>query len=307
MSERKLIVLGTASQVPNRVRNQNGYFLRFDDEGFLFDPGEGTQRQMLLAGIPASAVTKIFITHFHGDHCLGLAGVIQRISLDRVPHEVEVFYPASGQVFFERLQNACIYFPAARIHARAVCDEGVVHEDAKMTVRAFRLDHTVDTFGYRIDERDSFTLDPARLAQAGIAGAEAALLKSRGSLEKDGRVFKVEELGTLRRGQRFAFVMDTRVCEAAHGLAAGADLCVMEATYLSDMERAASEYGHLTASQAGRIAKASGVKRLVLTHYSQRYTDTDGFLREARALHDDVVVAVDLDVIDLARARRELG
>jgi ribonuclease Z len=96
MSVRKLIVLGTASQVPNRDRNQNGYFLRFDAEGFLFDPGEGTQRQMIMAGVSAGSITRIFITHFHGDHCLGLAGIIQRISLDRCRIRGGVL-PASGQ------------------------------------------------------------------------------------------------------------------------------------------------------------------------------------------------------------------
>ena len=81
MSTRELIALGTGSQVPTRRRNHNGYFLRWDDEGFLFDPGEGTQRQMVFGDLPASAVHRIFVTHFHGDHCLGLAGILQRLSL----------------------------------------------------------------------------------------------------------------------------------------------------------------------------------------------------------------------------------
>ena len=96
MSNRELVVLGTASQAPTRSRNHNGYFLRWDDEGLLFDPGEGTQRQMLFAGVTASQITRICITHFHGDHCLGLPGVLARMSLDRVPHPVEVCYPAGS-------------------------------------------------------------------------------------------------------------------------------------------------------------------------------------------------------------------
>jgi ribonuclease Z len=117
MSERKLIVLGTASQVPARDRNQNGYFLRFDDEGFLFDPGESTQRQMILAGVSVTGITKIFISHFHGDHCLGLAGIIQRISLDRVQHVIEVYYPASGRRYFDNLRHACSYHDEARLRS----------------------------------------------------------------------------------------------------------------------------------------------------------------------------------------------
>src|ERR671928_1287699 len=99
---RELVVLGTASQAPTRSRNHNGYLLRWDGDGFLFDPGEGTQRQMLLAGVPSSAVTRILVTHFHGDHSLGLPGVLQRLSLDRVPHPVPVHFPASGQRRFDR-------------------------------------------------------------------------------------------------------------------------------------------------------------------------------------------------------------
>ena len=110
MSARELVVLGTASQVPTRHRNHNGYFLRWDAEGILFDPGEGTQRQMLRAGVAAHDLTRLCVSHFHGDHSLGLAGVIQRINLDRVPHPVTAHYPESGRRFFDRLQQ---YLPAA--------------------------------------------------------------------------------------------------------------------------------------------------------------------------------------------------
>ncbi|MEP7126150.1 MAG: MBL fold metallo-hydrolase, partial [Byssovorax sp.] len=109
MSSREVIILGTASQVPTRARNHHGAFLRWDELGILIDPGEGTQRQMTHVGLAASQITHIFVTHFHGDHCLGLASVIQRISLDRVAHPIEIFYPASGQHFFERLRYASIY------------------------------------------------------------------------------------------------------------------------------------------------------------------------------------------------------
>src|SRR3954464_11397603 len=100
VSPRELIVLGTASQAPTRHRNHNGYLLRWDGEGLLFDPGEGTQRQMLLAGVPASSVTRLCLTHFHGDHCLGVPGVVQRLSVDGVQHPVHAYFPASGQHFF---------------------------------------------------------------------------------------------------------------------------------------------------------------------------------------------------------------
>src|SRR5438067_7420841 len=120
MSARQVVVLGTASQVPTRSRSHNALMLLWDDLGILFDPGEGTQRQMTLAGLSASQVTHVAITHFHGDHCLGLAGVIQRLSLDGVPHPVEVIYPASGQVYFDRLRQASLFFERAELVPRPV-------------------------------------------------------------------------------------------------------------------------------------------------------------------------------------------
>jgi len=304
MSERKLVVLGTASQVPGRTRNQNGYVVRFDDEGYLFDPGEGTQRQMILAGVSVTEITKIFITHFHGDHCLGLAGIIQRISLDRVLHEIDIYYPASGQVYYEHLSDSCLFHNSARLKGHPVYASGVIFEDERVTIEAKRLDHIVDCFGYRIQEKDSFTLDPQRLKQEGIRDKDAGRLKASGTLDINGKTVCIEDVGVTRPGQCFAFVMDTRVCEGAYELAQGADLCVMEATFLSDMEQAAHEYGHLTATQAALIARDAGVKRLVLSHYSQRYSSIEEFVREASAHHSDVIVALDGQTIPFPTRKR---
>src|ERR671917_1435812 len=126
MSARTFFALGTGSQVPTRERNHNGYFVRWDDEGFLFDPGEGTQRQMTFAGVSASEITKIFITHFHGDHCLGLPGVLQRLSLDRIAHPVDVWYPASGQEFYDRLRRCALYNDTVDVRPHPVPEGGVV-------------------------------------------------------------------------------------------------------------------------------------------------------------------------------------
>ena len=130
MSDRELVVLGTASQAPTRMRNHNGYFLRWDGEGLLFDPGEGTQRQMLFAGVTASQITRICITHFHGDHCLGLPGVLARMSLDRVPHPVEVCYPAGSREVFRRLRHASLFRDVLDLRERRIRGAGPVVVDA---------------------------------------------------------------------------------------------------------------------------------------------------------------------------------
>ncbi len=292
MSARELIVLGTSSQVPTRYRNHNGYLLRWDEEGLLFDPGEGSQRQMIYADVTVTQVTKILITHFHGDHCLGLAGLSQRISLDRVPHEIDIHYPASGQLFFERLRHASSYHDVGKVAPRPIRGEGVVHKGPKLSIRVRRLDHGIETYGYRIEEHDGRTMLPDELAKAGVVGPAIKELIRAGSLEVGGRTVKLDDVSLYKPGQKLAFVMDTRLCEAAIDLARGVDLLVCESTYLSTEERDARAHGHLTAKQAGAIAREAGARTLVLTHFSQRYGSTKPFVEEAASVFDGEIVAV---------------
>ena len=140
------MVLGTASQVPTRHRNHNGYLLRWDGEGILFDPGEGTQRQMLRAGVAAHDVNRICVTHFHGDHCLGLPGVTRRLSMDHARGPVDVYFPHEGQVYFDRLRGAAAFFERTplRVHPSR---EGVVSDRGSFVLSAMALDHRVPTLG----------------------------------------------------------------------------------------------------------------------------------------------------------------
>ncbi|MBL9101802.1 MAG: ribonuclease Z [Myxococcales bacterium] len=297
MSARELIALGTASQVPTRYRNHNGYLLRWDDEGFLFDPGEGTQRQMIYAGVTTAAITRICITHFHGDHCLGLAGISQRISLDRVPHVVHVHYPASGQVFYERLRHASIFHDVARVEGHPISRPGDLHVDPKWTLSTLPLDHGVPAWGYRLQERDGRTMLPERLKAAGVAGPMIKRLIAEGQVSVGDRTVHLDDVSVFKKGQSVAFVMDTRLCDNAFALARDVDMLICESTYLDEDADKAHENGHLTAAQAGRIAAEAGARKLVLTHFSQRYTDVFPFVAEARRLHDDVVAANDGDTI----------
>src|SRR4051794_17359814 len=120
MAARELVVLGTASQTPTRERAQHGALLRWDDEAILFDPGEGTQRQLTLAEIPAGAITRICITHAHGDHCLGLPGVLSRMALDGVSRGVDLYFPAAAGVYMERLQHAAAQMRRIEVRAHPV-------------------------------------------------------------------------------------------------------------------------------------------------------------------------------------------
>ncbi|MFF6881932.1 ribonuclease Z [Streptomyces sp. NPDC012421] len=292
MSVRELVVLGTASQVPTRHRNHNGYLLRWDGHGLLFDPGEGTQRQMLRAGVAAHDLNRICVTHFHGDHSLGLAGVIQRINLDQVPHQVTAHFPASGRHFFERLRYATAYRESVELTEAPVADDGVLAVTEAFTLEARRLSHPVESFGYRLVEPDGRRLLPELLAAHGIAGPDVGRIQREGGLGGVG----LDEVSEVRRGQRFAFVMDTRLCDGVHALAEGADMLVIESTFLDEDVRLAEDHGHLTAGQAAAVAREAGVRHLVLTHFSQRYSDPSEFERQARAagFEGELSIAQDL-------------
>ncbi|APU40231.1 MULTISPECIES: ribonuclease Z [unclassified Streptomyces] len=299
MSVREFVVLGTASQVPTRHRNHNGYLLRWDGEGILFDPGEGTQRQMLRAGVAAHDINRICVTHFHGDHSLGLAGVIQRINLDQVPHPVTAHYPASGQKFFDRLRYATAYRETVPLAEEPVSEDGPVARGASYVLETRRLSHPVESFGYRITEPDGRRMVPEQLARHGIKGPDV------GRIQREGRLGEVtlEDVSEPRPGQRFAFVMDTRLCPGVDELAEGCDMLVIESTFLDEDERLATDHGHLTAGQAARVARDAGVRHLVLTHFSQRYTDPAEFERQARAagFEGELTVAADLMRVPLPK------
>ncbi len=305
MSARELLALGTGSQVPTRRRNHNGYFLRWDDVGLLFDPGEGTQRQFAFADLAASAIHHVCITHFHGDHCLGLAGVIQRLSLDRCAHPVTVHYPASGQVYFDRLQHASIYHSAVTLVPAPIPDDlpgmVTVAETEGFVLYAHRLDHVVPTLGYRLHEHPGRRFVPERLSAAGISGPMVGQLHREGTLRVGDRTVSLAEVSVPREGSVFAFVMDTRACEGATALARDADLLVMEATYTRDDQGLAEAYGHSTAVDAARTARDAGAHLLALTHFSQRYANTEQHLAEAREIFAPTVALSDLDRVPVPR------
>ena len=303
MSARELVVLGTASQVPTRTRAHHGAVLRWDDEVVLLDPGEGTQRQLTLAGVSAGSVTRICITHLHGDHCLGLPGVLQRMSLDGVEHPVDLYFPAEGQQYVDRLRRASAAFDTVEVHEHPVGGDGRVDTWPGLELHARALDHRIPTYGWRLQEPDGHRMLPEALAARGIEGAGIGRLQRDGSLDVGGRTVHVDEVSEPRRGQSFAFVMDTRRCQAAIDLARGVDLLVAEATFLSSEEDLADEYAHLTAGQAAGIAAKAGARRLVLTHFSQRHPDESAFADEARAVFPDVHAARDLDRVPVPPRR----
>lgn len=296
MSVRDLTILGCSSQQPTRLRNHGAYLLRWNNEGFLLDPGEGTQRQFIFANVAPTCVTRIFVSHFHGDHCLGLGSMLMRLNLDKITHPVHCYYPASGKVYFDRLRFGTIYHDHVQVIEHPVHSNGIVHQDDNFTIEAHFLDHGVENVGWRITEPDVYKFDREKLKSFGIDGPLVRKMEEDGTIVHHGKKIRIDEVANLRKGRVFASVIDTKQTPAAVTIAKNADLFLCESTYLEEHRELAEKYHHLTAKQAAQIAKEANAKQLILTHFSARYQDLEIFEEEARNIFPNTKVADDLKV-----------
>lgn len=293
MSIRDLTILGCSAQQPTRRRNHGAYLLRWNNEGFLFDPGEGTQRQFIFAEIAPPTVNRIFISHFHGDHCLGLGSMLMRLNLDKVTHPIHCYYPASGKAYFNRLRFGTIYQENIEVIEHPVKEEGLVHEDENFMIEAAYLDHRVDNLGWRIREKDKRRYDKAKLSVLKIQGMQMRELIEKGSLLIDDKKIMLDDVSYMEKGLVFSVVIDTLYCDNAVKIAKNCDLLLCESTFLDEHHHLAEKYHHLTAKEAAQIAKEADAKYLILTHYSARYSDLEPFKEEAAQIFPNVDVADD--------------
>lgn len=300
MKGRELLVLGSSGQAPTRFRNSNGYLLRWDERGLVFDPGEGTLRQLILASVPVSEITHIFITHFHGDHCFGLPSIIQRIALEGRSRQVELFYPASGQQLLDGLLESCGR-DTAFITPRPLPIGISTLRSEGLNLMAAPLEHSIDTLGYRLSEPDEIRFLPEYVRRAGLEEEQLDELKKAGFVESGGGITRVEQVSETQPGAVFSFIMDTRPVANCQRLAEGADLLVCESTFLNAQAALAHDQFHLTARQAANLALQASAKQLLLTHFSYRHSEVNAFLHEARSVFDTTEVARDLTRCGFAR------
>lgn len=301
MSVRDLIILGCSSQQPTRNRNHGAYLFRWNGEGLLFDPGEGTQRQFIFANVAPTVVTRIFVSHFHGDHCLGLGSMLMRLNLDKVTHPIHCYYPASGKKYFDRLRYGTVYHETINVIEHPVSTPGVVEDDGKFKIEAAYIDHGIENIAWRITEADTRKYDQKKLETHGIRGPLVRVLQNQGFLDINGQLVNLNDVSWIRKGDSIAIVIDTRFCQNAIDISRNAKLLLCESTYLEEHRELAYKHHHLTARQAASIAKEAEVKKLILTHFSARYLNLKEFENEARPIFPNTYAADDLKVFPLER------
>ncbi|MCD6446535.1 MAG: MBL fold metallo-hydrolase [Candidatus Marinimicrobia bacterium] len=293
----KLHILGTAGQLPTRTRSQNAYFLDWPYGGVLFDPGEGAQRQFTFAGISPGRIHKIFISHFHGDHCLGLPGIMQRLSLMELKHEVHIYFPEEGRPYFDALSIASKYTHRINFHLHPI-HEGAVEETEDYRIEAYDLLHSTPTLGYRFIDKSRMRFRKELLEEMHLYGPILGELERNGKIKHQGKTITRDELSYYSDEKIFAYVLDTGICDSIPKLIRNADLVLMEATYLGSEFALAEEFMHMTAEKAAEYAKNNNVKKLALTHFSERYKDLNLYQKAVEKTYKNTHISHDLDVIE---------
>ncbi|MCQ5377766.1 MAG: ribonuclease Z [Candidatus Methanomethylicia archaeon] len=298
----KATFLGTSAGFPTPERNVPALLLECEGEYLLFDCGEGTQRQMMLAGMSLCRKMKIFITHMHGDHLFGLPGMIQTMNLLNRPHKLEVYGPPGIGGFIMEAASSTLSEPSFELSVNEV-HEGEIARGKGYRVLGVWADHSIPDMAFKvIFGRGVGKFDVRKAERLGVPeGPIRGELKSgREGTLADGRVIRPEMvLGKPSVERSLVYTGDTRPTQSVERFAAGTDLLVHEATFSEDLVERAIGVGHSTAIGAAEIAKRARAKRLILTHVSARYPDARLLVDEARTVFPNADLAEDFASYEL--------
>ncbi|MDP4550157.1 ribonuclease Z [Alkalihalobacillus macyae] len=294
----EITFLGTGAGIPSTKRNVSSAALRLDSgDTWLFDCGEATQHQILSASITLSKITKIFITHLHGDHIFGLPGLLGSRSFQGGESELVLYGPKGIKSFIDtalRVSKTHLRYPL-RIEE---IEDGIELNEKGFTIRTGLLEHGIESYGYRVEEDEKpGTLHVDKLMELGVKpGPIYKKLKDGESIELDGHIIRpTDVIGPAIKGRCVVICGDTRYSNRAVDLAKGADLLVHEATFSQDKPTLAHDYYHSTTVEAARVANRAEVSWLIVNHISSRYQDEDvhQLLNEARAVYPKTDIAFD--------------
>jgi len=304
--EMKVVTLGTGGAIPTVRRSLPATVLIRQGEMLLFDCGEGTQLQMRRARVGYGRLTKIFISHLHGDHLAGLPGLLMTMSLLSRDKPLSIYGPPGLEQFVQVARKTFRFHHQYGLTIRE-SEGGLVDQGEGYRVTASPMDHSIFALGYALTEEDrpgEFNLQ--RAAELGIPEGPlfGRLQQGRGVTLEDGREVRPEEvLGPPRPGRKFVHALDTRPCEAVVKLARGADLLIHDGMFAEELAEDARQMGHSTAAGAARDAKAAGVRQLLLSHISQRYRSVKVLLEEARIVFPNTLAARDLMSLEIPMHR----
>ena len=304
----EITFLGTSSAVPSKHRNHTAIVLKHFGEVMLFDCGEGTQRQLTYAKISPMKIDKIFITHYHGDHILGLAGLIQSMGFRGRSEDLDIYGPKGLNKLINAISNTGFFQINFQIITHEI-GEGIVLETDEYIIKSIIAEHNIDNLAYSIYEKKKPRFLREKAIELGVpVGPAFGKLHNGEEVEINGKIIKPEQvLGEPRIGQKVTYSGDTRPCEKMIELAQGSDVLIHEATYEHEDQDKAIENCHSTSKEAAEIATEANVKLLVLTHISTRYTTDINIKEEAKEIFENTVVANDFTELNIGKDKTTIN
>ncbi|NNM35859.1 MAG: ribonuclease Z [Nitrosopumilus sp.] len=297
----KLVFLGTSAAQPTENRGLSCICLERDGEILMFDAGESAQISFMKSGLGWNKKMKLFVTHMHGDHCVGILGLLQTMSMQNRTETLEIFGPSGIEEFIAaniKILNFGLSFPILITKI----NEGKLLENEKFTIHVCKANHSITAFSYLFEEKDKpgrFNLEKAK--QLEIPEGKLWSELQRGfEITVNDKIIKPEQvLGEKRPGKKIGISGDTMPTEKLEKFFKNCDYLVFDSTFLDEEKLRAQETCHSTAKQAATLAKKANVKNLILTHFSARYKDESGHLSEAKEIHSSVITAKDLLEVEI--------
>jgi ribonuclease Z len=297
----KVTFLGTGGSVPTKKRNLPSLTVRTDGGLVMFDCGEGTQKQFLIAKLGFNREMRILISHMHADHILGIPGILHSMSFMGRSRDLEIYGPPGICEFVKCTTETVKFRPMFPIRTVEV-HAGTIARTDSYTIKAAWADHSVPCLAYSLTENDKpGRFHPAKARELGVPKGPLWKTLQMGKPVKVGRrrIDASRVVDPPRKGLKITYGVDTRPCERVIELASGSDLLIHDGMFSSDASERAREYGHSTVVEAAKIAKRSHSRNLALTHFSAIYADTSQLLAEAKAIFPRTIVAEDLRSLEL--------
>lgn len=297
----RLVFLGTSAAQPTAERGMTCICLVLDKEILMFDAGEGAQIAFQKARLGWNKRIRIFVTHLHGDHCVGILGLLQTMSLQNRTEPVDIFGPAGIDEFLAanfRVLNFALTFPVRIVRIK----EGLVHDDPAYSVHVCEAEHSIPAYSYLFVEKDRpGKFFPEKAKELGVPEGKMwhELQQGKEVVLADRKIRPSDVMGQRRKGRRIGISGDTRPTAKLEEFFKGCDYVTFDSTYSDALQDKAKENYHSTAVEAARLAKNAGVSNLILTHFSARYEDPEDLVTEAKALHGSVTAAKDMLEIEI--------
>jgi ribonuclease Z len=302
MTQLNIIFLGTGGSWPTVKRNVSSVAIKRGSEILLFDCGEGTQRQFQKSNLSYMQISKLFITHFHGDHFLGIPGLIQTMQLNDRIKPLYIYGPKGMIKLTSQLLSLGYFRPDYKIIAHEIKNGDFIEFD-EYYIKAIKVNHGIPALAYSVEEKmRPGKFNKSRALKIGIPEGPLFSKLQRGNtiILDDGRKITPEMvLGSARKGRKIVISGDTKKCNGMIDFAKDADVLIHDSTFESELKDIAEEYGHATACQSAEIAKMANVGKLFLTHISPRYLDNLALEKDARNVFKNSFVPKDFQEIEI--------